>query len=338
MSAMEAGKVTLAMGAGGKQTSELIERVFARRFASPLLTADDAAVLEPPRGKMAMSTDGFIVSPSFFAGGNIGKLSICGTVNDLACMGARPLYLTCGFVIEEGYPLDKLEQIADAMAATAAEVGVTLVAGDTKVAGRGQVDGVFITTTGVGEVMEGASPEGSKAAPGDTIIVTGDVGRHGCTILLERDDFGIEADVTSDCAPLWASVEAMLEVTRDVHVIRDATRGGVGTVLYEIAGQSDVGVELDAASIPVDPAVGGVCRMLGLEPLYLACEGRLVVIAPQEHASELVEALRSCPYSGGAAIIGRVTADRPGWVVLNTEVGTQTLLPQPTGELLPRIC
>ncbi|MBR3317684.1 MAG: hydrogenase expression/formation protein HypE [Atopobiaceae bacterium] len=336
MSAAE--KVTLAMGAGGKQTSELIERVFAQRFASPLLTADDAAVLDAPHGKMAMSTDGFIVSPSFFAGGNIGKLSICGTVNDLACMGARPLYLTCAFVIEEGYPLDKLEQIADAMAATAAEVGVTLVAGDTKVAGRGQVDGVFITTTGVGELVEGAAPEGSKAAPGDAIIVTGDVGRHGCTILLERDDFGIEADVTSDCAPLWASVEAMFDVTHDVHVIRDATRGGVGTVLYEIAGQSDVGVVLDAAAIPVDPAVGGVCRMLGLEPLYLACEGRLVIIAPKDVAPAIVEALRACPYSAGAAIIGEVTAERPGWVVLNTEIGTQTLLPQPTGELLPRIC
>lgn len=338
MSDKNSGHVTLAMGAGGKQTAELIERVFARRFDSPLLTADDAAVLDPPHGKMAMSTDGFIVSPAFFAGGNVGKLSICGTVNDLACMGARPLYLTCGFVIEEGYPLHKLEQIADSMATTAAEVGVTLVAGDTKVAGRGQVDGVFITTTGVGEVVEGVSPAGAKAVPGDAIIVTGDIGRHGCTILLERDDFGIEADVTSDCAPLWASVKAMLDVTHDIHVIRDATRGGVGTVLYEIAGQSNVGVRLDATAVPVDPAVGGVCRMLGLEPLYLACEGRLVVIAPRDVAPALVEALQACPYSVGAAIIGEVVDERPGWVVLNTEIGTQTLLPQPTGELLPRIC
>lgn len=331
-------KVTLAMGAGGRQTAQLIEEVFAANFDSPLLTADDAAVLDAPRGKMAMSTDGFIVSPSFFPGGNIGKLSICGTVNDLACMGARPLYLTCGFVIEEGYPLEQLRQIAEAMAKTAAEVGVTLVAGDTKVAGRGQVDGVFITTTGVGEIVEGATPAGASAKPGDAIIVTGDVGRHGCTILLSRDDFGIEADVTSDCAPLWGSVEAMLDVTRDIHVIRDATRGGVGTVLYEIAAQSGVSMQLDAQAIPVDPAVGGVCRMLGLEPLYLACEGRLVVIAPAEVAPALVEALRACPYSQGAAIIGTVTEDKPGWVVLNTEIGTQTLLPQPTGELLPRIC
>lgn len=330
--------VTLAMGAGGKQTARLIEEVFAAAFDSPLLTADDAAVLEAPRGRMAMSTDGFIVSPSFFAGGNIGKLSICGTVNDLACMGARPLYLTCGFVIEEGYPLDQLREIAHAMAKTAAEVGVALVAGDTKVAGKGQVDGVFITTTGVGEVVEGAAPAGAQARPGDAIIVTGDIGRHGCTILLERDDFGIEADVTSDCAPLWQSVSAMLDVTRDIHVIRDATRGGVGTVLYEIANQSNVGVRVDAASIPVDPAVGGVCRMLGLEPLYLACEGRLVVIAPKEHADELVCALRSCPYSGGATVIGEVTDERPGWVVMRTEIGAETLLPQPGGELLPRIC
>ena len=333
-----ADKVTLAMGAGGRQSAKLIEEVFAARFSSPLLTADDAAVLEPPRGKMAMSTDGFIVSPAFFPGGNVGKLSICGTVNDLSCMAARPLYLTCGFVIEEGYPLDDLQSIASSMAATAAEVGVALVAGDTKVAGRGQVDGVFITTTGVGEVVEGAAPAGAKAQPGDVVIVTGDVGRHGCTILLARDNFGIEAEVTSDCAPLWGSVEAMLGATKNIHVIRDATRGGVGTVLYEIASQSGVGVRLDAEKVPVDPAVSGVCHMLGLEPLYLACEGRLVVIAPREEAPALIEALRGCPYTEGAAIIGEITNERPGWVVLKTEIGTETLLPQPTGELLPRIC
>jgi len=197
---------------------------------------------------------------------------------------------------------------------------------------------VFITTTGVGEIAPGVETSGAKAKPGDAIIVTGDVGRHGCTILLARDDFGIDADVASDCAPLWDSVEAMLNVTKDIHVIRDATRGGVGTVLYEIASQSGVGVRIDAPAVPVDPAVDGVCRMLGLEPLYLACEGRLVVIAPEEHAEALVEALRSCPDSQGAAIIGTITDDRPGWVVMKTEIGAETLLPQPGGELLPRIC
>ena len=330
--------VTLAHGAGGKQTSELIDRIFKAHFANPDLTADDAAVLCAPKGRMAMTTDGFIVSPAFFSGGNIGKLSICGTVNDLACMGARPLYLSCAFVIEEGYPLDKLEEIAAAMAKTAAEVGVRIVSGDTKVAGKGQVDGVFITTTGVGEIVEGVTTSGALAQPGDAVLVTGDVGRHGCTILLERNEFGIEADVTSDCAPLWGAVESVLERTHNVHVIRDATRGGVGTVLYEIAAQSGVGVRLDSTAVPVAPEVKGVCGMLGLEPLYLACEGRLVFVAPQEEVPGILEALRSTPYAQNAAVIGEITAEQPGRVVMTTEIGAQTLLPQPGGELLPRIC
>ena len=330
--------VTLAHGAGGRQTSELIDRVFKAHFANPVLTADDAAVLPPVAGELVMTTDGFIVSPAFFPGGNIGKLSICGTVNDIACMGARPLYLTCAFVIEEGFPMAQLEQVAAAMAKTAAEAGVKIVAGDTKVAGRGQVDGLFITTTGVGERIPGAAPAGGRAKPGDAVIVTGDVGRHGCTILLARDDYGIDAGVTSDCAPLWGAVQTMLGVTKDLHVVRDATRGGVGTVLYEIAGQSGVGIRLNAAAVPVDPAVRGVCGMLGLEPLYLACEGRMVVFAPAEHAEALVQALRKGPYTENAAIIGTVTQELPGKVVLETEIGAQTLLPQPGGELLPRIC
>lgn len=330
--------VTLAHGAGGKQTSELIDRVFKAHFENPALTADDAAVLTPPAGKMAMTTDGFIVSPAFFPGGNIGKLSICGTVNDLACMGARPCYLSCAFVIEEGYPMERLEEIAAAMEKTAKEAGVTIVSGDTKVAGKGQVDGVFITTTGVGEILNGVETSGAKAQPGDAILVTGDVGRHGCTILLAREDFGIEADVTSDCAPLWGTVEVMLETTKNIHVIRDATRGGVGTVLYEIAGQSNVGVRLDSTAVPVAPEVQGVCRMLGLEPLYLACEGRLVIIAPKEEAPKLLKILRQGPYSRDAAIIGEITAENPGRVIMTTEIGAQTVLPQPGGELLPRIC
>lgn len=330
--------VTLAHGAGGKQTSELIDRVFKAHFANPALTADDAAVLMPPVGKMAMTTDGFIVSPAFFPGGNIGKLSICGTVNDLACMGAKPLYLSCAFVIEEGFPMDKLETIAASMAKTAKEVGVSIVSGDTKVAGKGQVDGVFITTTGVGQLTEGVTTGGELAQAGDAIIVTGDIGRHGCTILLARDSFGIEADVDSDCAPLWGTVESVLNVTHDIHVIRDATRGGVGTVLYEIAGQSKVGIRLDAEKVPVAPAVKGVCGMLGLEPLYLACEGRLVIFAPKAVAPAIVEELRKGKYSQDAAIIGEVVADHVGRVVMTTEIGAQTLLPQPGGELLPRIC
>ena len=324
MSSLKDKTVTMAHGAGGRQTSELIDQIFAAHFANPDLTADDAAVLTPPAGKMAVSTDGFIVSPAFFPGGNIGKLSICGTVNDLACMGAKPLYLTCAFVIEEGFPMEKLEEIVSAMEKTAAEAGVHIVSGDTKVAGKGQVDGVFITTTGMGQIEDGVNVGGTLAQPGDAIVVTGDV--------------GIEANVTSDCAPLWKTVEAVMNTTHDLHVIRDATRGGVGTVLYEIAGQSNVGIRLDAASVPVAPEVKGVCGMLGLEPLYLACEGRMVIMAPKAEAEKIVETLRQCPYSKDAAIIGEVIQDQPGKVVMTTEIGTQALLPQPGGELLPRIC
>ena len=327
--------VTLAHGAGGRQTAELIDKVFKEHFANPDLTSDDAAVLSVEAGKLAFTTDGFIVSPAEFPGGNIGKLSICGTVNDLACMGAKPLYLSCAFVIEEGF---QLEKIAAAMETTAKEAGVKIVAGDTKVAGRGQVDGVFITTTGIGQVQDGVETSGKKAEPGDAVIVSGDIGRHGCTILLEREEFGIAADVTSDCAPLWGAVEDMLSVTKDIHVIRDATRGGVGTVLYEIAGQSQVGIRLNARKIPVQPGVKGVCGMLGLEPLYLACEGRLVIFAPKEQAEAIVEKLRQGKYTKDAAIIGEVTEEMPGRVVMTTEIGAETLLPQPRGELLPRIC
>lgn len=335
---MSENTVTLAHGAGGKQTSELIDKVFKAHFRNPEFTADDAAVLPQINGRLAMTTDGFIVSPWKFNGGNIGKLSICGTVNDLSCMGAKPMYMTCAFVIEEGFPLDSLEEIAAAMEKTAKEVGVKIVAGDTKVAGRGQVDKVFITTTGVGMIQEGADTSGKYAKPGDAVIVTGDVGRHGCTILIARDDYGIGSDVDTDCAPLWGAVETMLGVTKDIHVIRDATRGGVGTVLYEIAEQSGVGVALEQSAIPVDERVKGVCGMLGLEPLYLACEGRLVVVAPQEKAEEITAELRKGEYTKNAAIIGRITAENAGRVILETEIGTQTILPQPKGELLPRIC
>ena len=331
-------RVTLAHGAGGRQTSELIHEIFKKYFDNPDLTGDDAAVLSVEEGRIAFTTDGFIVSPAIFPGGDIGKLSVCGTVNDLACMGAKPLYLTCAFIIEEGFSLDQLEKIAASMARTAQEAGVRIVAGDTKVAGKGQADGVFITTTGIGKVPADTDISGTKARPGDVVIVSGDIGRHGCSILLEREDFGIDADVTSDCAPLWEAVESMMTVSKDLHVIRDATRGGVGTVLYEIADQSGVGISLDSPSVPIDDAVRGVCGLLGLEPLYLACEGRLVIIAPEKDKEALLQVLRAGKYTGNAAVIGRVTDDMPGRVTVTTEIGSKTLLPPPSGELLPRIC
>ena len=330
--------VTLAHGAGGKQTAELIDRVFRKHFQNRFFTSDDASVLPSPAGKMAMTTDGFIVSPAFFPGGNIGKLSICGTVNDLTCMGAKPLYMTCEFVIEEGFPMKELEQIADSMEKTAAEVGVVLVAGDTKVAGKGQVDGCFITTTGIGEILDGVSTSGSFAAPGDSVIVTGDIGRHGTTILLARDDYGIEADVTTDCAPLWNPIHALLREVPDVHVIRDATRGGVGTVLYEIAHEAGVGISLSREKIPVADEVRGVTGMPGLEPLYLACEGTMVLIVPEAQTERALHILREQKYTAGAAVIGSVTAENRGKVIMETEIGAKTYLPEPGNELLPRIC
>ena len=330
--------VKLAHGAGGKQTSELIEKVFKAHFANEQFTADDAAVLSLPKGRFAMTTDGFIVSPFEFPGGNIGKLSICGTVNELSCMGAKPLYMTCGFVIEEGFPMEKLEMIAASMEKTAAEVGVRIVAGDTKVAGKGQVDNVFITTTGIGIIEDGADISGAYARPGDAVIVTGDIGRHGCTILLEREDLGIDAEVASDCAPLWNTVKAMMGVSKDIHVIRDATRGGVGTVLYEIAAESNVGVRIETESIPVAPAVKGVCGMLGLDPMYLANEGTMVVIVPDDKKEAILNALHEDKYGKNAAVIGKITEENKGSVIITTEIGSETMLPQPGGEMLPRIC
>lgn len=331
--------IALAHGGGGQATSELITEVFKEHFQNPLFTADDAAVLPLAGERLAFSTDGFIVSPYRFPGGNIGKLSVCGTINDLACMGAKALWLSAAFVLEEGFPIEELQQIAQSMAETCREAEVTIVAGDTKVAAKGQVDKVFITTSGLGRITPNITTSGAHARPGDAIIVTGDIGRHGCAILLAREEFGIEADVTSDCAPLWPLVEKVLSLTPEVHVIRDATRGGVGTVLYEIAAQSRVGLHIVQEKIPVHKTVMGVTRMLGLDPLYLACEGRLVILVPAEKSETVVAALRTLPNGEESACIGYVDKDQaPGSVVVETSIGGITLLPQPTGELLPRIC
>jgi hydrogenase expression/formation protein HypE len=328
--------ITMAHGAGGDSTRYLIESVFSAAFSGPLLTGDDAAVLPPAHGKLAMTTDGFIVSPQFFAGGDIGKLSVCGTVNDLACMGAKPLYLTCSFIIEEGYKVADIEKIARSMAKTAEACGAQIVAGDTKVAAKGQCGGVFITTAGVGEVIsEGIS--GANVQDGDAVIVTGDIGRHGCAILLARGDFGIKADVSSDCAPLWGIVRDMTGVA-ELHAVRDATRGGVGTVLNEIARESGVQVEIDENALPVCGEVKGVCGLLGLDPLYMACEGRMVVFAPQKYADAIVDAIKKHDCGKNAAIIGTVKKSEKHCVTVKTQAGGNRLLPPPGGELLPRIC
>lgn len=328
--------ITMAHGAGGEITRRLIENVFSKSFSGPMLTSDDAALLPQVDGRLAMTTDGFIVSPQFFPGGNIGKLSICGTVNDLACMGAKPLYLTCSFVIEEGYSIDNIKTIAESMAETAEKAGAAIVAGDTKVASKGQCGGVFITTTGIGKVMaDGIS--GSNVRDGDAVIVTRDIGCHGCAILLARGDFGIDAEIESDCAPLWGLVEKMTGAAH-IHAIRDATRGGVGTVLNEIARESGVQIELDEKAIPVCGQVRGVCGLLGLDPLYMACEGCMVVFAAQSEAEKLLEKIKTDDSGKNAAVIGTVKETGKTCVTVKTQVGGIRLLPAPGGELLPRIC
>ena len=335
-------RITLAHGAGGRKTSELIHDIFAKYFKGPRVATDDAAVVPVIGSPIAMTTDGFIVSPWRFPGGNIGKLSICGTVNDLACMGATPRYLTCAFQIEEGFPLADLDAIASAMAETAAKAHIDIVAGDTKVAGKGQVDGLFITTTGIGEILPGIETSGKNAQPGDDILVSGDIGRHGAAILLARGDYGIDADIMSDCAPLAEPILHMLRATghhfKDVHTIRDATRGGVGTVLHEIASDSHVGIEINETELPIAPAVAGLTCLLGLSPLYLACEGRVVIICKSDVTDDIIYALQQHDDTKGVKKIGTITESHAGRVMLKTEIGTEVLLPEPTGELLPRIC
>jgi hydrogenase expression/formation protein HypE len=328
--------ITMAHGAGGEVTRRLIESVFSTAFSGPLLTGDDAAVLPPVNGKLAMTTDGFIVSPQFFPGGDIGKLSVCGTVNDLACMGAKPMYLTCSFIIEEGFAVGDVKKIACSMAKTAKTAGTAIVAGDTKVAARGQCGGLFITTAGVGEIVsDGIS--GANTHDGDAVIVTGDIGRHGCAILLARGEFGIDADIISDCAPLWGLVHDMIGVAR-LHTVRDATRGGIGTVLNEIARESGVHIEIDENRVPVCKEVSGVCGLLGFDPLYMACEGRMVVFAAQKDAAALLDVIKSHECGRKAAIIGKVKKTDKPCVTVKTLAGGNRLLPLPGGELLPRIC
>ena len=335
--------ITLAHGGGGQQTDALISQVFKAHFLNNFLTADDAAVLPFNGERLAFTTDGFVVSPAFFAGGNIGKLSICGTVNDLACMCAKPLYITCSFIIEEGYALSDLNKIAASMADTAKESGAVIVAGDTKVVARGQCDGVYITTSGIGMVADGIHTGGGEVCEGDAIIVTGDIGRHGAAVLVARGLYEIAADIESDCAPLWGIVNKLLDTTKSIHCIRDATRGGVATVLYEIAHQSGVCIEVEQEKIPVCEQVRGICGLLGLEPLYLACEGRMVIFVPQSEAQNALVAIKSSEYGKGACIIGEVIKNndksyRKGSVVVKTPIGGKRLLAPPTGELLPRIC
>ncbi len=331
-------RVMLGHGSGGLMTHRLVQEVFVRRLENPALnTLDDAARFTAESTSLAMSTDCFVVDPLFFAGGNIGKLAVCGTVNDLLVAGARPCALTAGFILEEGLPMDQLEQIVDAMAATAKEAKVAVVAGDTKVVPPGKADGCFITTAGVGVVAPGAQLGGHLARPGDLILVSGTIGDHGAAIMSGRAGIELTTPIISDCAPLTALIEPLLEKPEGIHTMRDPTRGGLGTTLCEIAGSSGVTLKIDEQQIPVGEAVHVTCELLGLDPLYLACEGRVLIMGTPAAVNRALEIFHATDQGAGAAIIGEVQEGSPQ-VVCKTAMGGHRLVTMLTSDPLPRIC
>ena len=332
-------EIRLAHGGGGRLSHQLIEEVFLPVFGNAYLNPlNDSAVLDAPAGRLAFTTDSFVIHPIFFPGGDIGRLAVCGTVNDLAVAGAEPLYLSVGFIIEEGFPLEDLRGVVASIKATADEAGVLIVTGDTKVVERGSADGVFINTSGVGRIRKGIEISASGAKAGDAVILNGSIGRHGMAVITSREDYGFHTRIESDVAPLNGLVEAMVGVTEEIHVMRDATRGGVATVLNEIASQSRVGILLDEERLPVSEAVMGACELLGFDPLYVANEGVMVAIVPQDQADDVVSAMRGTLYGKEARIVGRVMEEHPGRVVLDTRIGSRRIVDMLSGDQLPRIC
>jgi hydrogenase expression/formation protein HypE len=331
--------ITMAHGAGGKATHTLIEAIFLEAFRNPLLEPlDDQAVFAVTAPRLAFTTDSYVVSPLFFPGGDIGDLAVNGTVNDLAMSGARPLYLSAAFILEEGFPVADLTRITRSMAQAATTAGVQIVTGDTKVVERGKADGCYINTAGVGALEHPFTLGAAQARPGDAVLVSGPIGDHGTTIMLARGGLGIESDVVSDTAPLGGLVATLLAAADGVRCLRDATRGGVATILNEVARASDVAIVIDETAIPVRPEVRGAAEILGIDPLYVACEGRMVVVVDGAQADTALTALRSHPLGDQAAIIGRIAVDPPGLVLLKTEFGGTRIVDVLIGDPLPRIC
>lgn len=331
-------RVLMGHGGGGLLTQQLIRRVFLAAFGATVQAETDAAIVSVPGDRQAFTTDSFVVRPLFFPGGSIGDLAINGTVNDLAMVGSMPRFLTASFVIEEGLPVAELQQIAHDMATAAAAAGVQIVAGDTKVVERGCGDGVYITTTGIGELRPGIALAASRVQLGDILLVSGTIGDHGMAILKVREDLGFEATITSDTAALHGLTAAILTCCPKTRLLRDPTRGGLATCLAEIAEQTGRGLEIDDASVSVAPEVAAACELLGLDPWLVANEGKLVAIVPAEDAEAVLQSMRDHPLGQEAAMIGRVVDDHPGRVVATTPLGGRRLVPMPVGELLPRIC
>jgi hydrogenase expression/formation protein HypE len=331
--------ILLAHGGGGTLMNQLIERVFLPAFSNPALDArHDGAILSIGGARVAFTTDSYVVQPLVFPGGNIGDLAVNGTVNDLAMCGARPLYLSAGFILEEGLPIETLRLVVESMRQAAASAGVSLVTGDTKVVDKGKADGIFINTAGIG-VLEHALAIGPQSVcPGDAVIVSGDLGAHGIAILSVREGLEFDAPIVSDTAPLWAPVEALLAAGLEIHCLRDLTRGGLASTLNEIATARGVGIRIREASLPVEEVVRGACEILGLDPLYVANEGRFAIFLPAAQAAQALDILSAFPVCRRAALAGEVTAADPGLVVLSSRIGGNRVVDMLSGEQLPRIC
>ena len=336
---MREDKILLSHGSGGKLSFDLIKKLFLSNFNNPYLERlDDGAVLNIEGLKLAYTTDSYTVDPLFFKGGDIGELAVYGTVNDLAMCGATPLYLSCSFIIEEGFSLSLLEKIVLSMRAASVVARVDIVTGDTKVVNRGAADKIFINTSGVGIVKEGVNISGSNAKVGDVVIINGPMGSHGIAVLSEREGLKFETEIKSDTAPLSSLVADMLEVSKDIHVLRDPTRGGLSTSLNEIALSSKVDVEINEDDIPIQEEVRAACEILGYDPLYLANEGKLVAFIPSEITSNMLKKMKENKYGKESKIIGRVVKKSEGKVYLNTAIGGKRIVDMLTGEQLPRIC
>ncbi len=339
---MKRTEIRLDHGAGGSAARELIEHIFMSRFANPVLSAaSDSAVLGAPPERMAFTTDSHVVKPVEFPGGNIGKLAVAGTVNDLAVSGAKPLYLSAGFILEEGLSIELLERVVESMARTAEEAGVAIVTGDTKVVERGSCDGIFITTAGVGALPDSRAGIGAAlhVQPGDRLIINGALAEHGAAIVCARNDLETDPVIYSDCAPLCDLIETMFAASPEgIRFMRDATRGGLATVVCELAGMREFRIELEEDALPVKEHVRGVCEMFGFDPLYLANEGKVVAVVAKEEAQAVLSAMRSHPLGREAAIFGTVGEPGKSRVTMNTSIGGSRVLQLLTGEQLPRIC
>ncbi|MFD4138685.1 hydrogenase expression/formation protein HypE [Streptomyces sp. NPDC058572] len=332
-------RVVMGHGGGGAMSAELVEHVFAPAFGGPVLAQlSDSAAVELGGARLAFSTDSFVVRPLFFPGGSIGDLAVNGTVNDLAMSGARAAYMSCGFILEEGVELSVVGRVAQALGAAARTAGVEVVTGDTKVVEAGHGDGIFINTSAIGLVPPGVDLRPQRVRPGDAVIVSGPIGVHGVAIMSVREGLEFGVEIESDCAALGGLVEAMLAVTQDLHVLRDPTRGGLAAALNEIAAASGTGVVVEERAVPVPPPVANACAVLGLDPMYVANEGKLVAFVPREHADAVLASMRAHPLGREAAIIGETVQTHPGMVVARTGLGGTRVVDMPIGEQLPRIC